>query len=77
MAEDLKKNPFVRERVERMNELFEKIKEKKNQSLSMIIGAFAFKYGLRDKTVIAYLSQLQQAGKINFDRYADTVEVVA
>ncbi|MBA7696411.1 hypothetical protein ES703_105058 [subsurface metagenome] len=77
MAENLKKNPYVRERVERMNELFEKIKEDTKKPLSTIIGAFAFKYGLRNKTVMAYLSQLQQAGKIKFDRFADTVEAIA
>lgn len=77
MSENLKKNPFVRERKERMDELCEIIKANQDKPLSQIVGEFAFKYALTDKTVFSYLDQLQIAGKIAFDRFADTVKAIA
>lgn len=76
MAEKTKKNPFLRDRFARMNDFLEKIAASKDHSLNKIVGEFGLKYGLRSQTVLAYVEQLQQAGKLKVNYSEDTVEIV-
>ncbi len=67
------KNPFVRERQERIQEVFEWIKKKCQNNhpvqVSEISGVFGVKYGLTESTILSYLRALDATGKIVLTTY--------
>jgi len=69
-------NPFVKDRAEKIQLVYEFIKEHKGAKLSEILGKFGVEYGLREETIMSYLEVLEAAKKIRIDRYADLVELL-
>lgn len=72
----VKRNPFVAERLQRIDDLLEYLKDKNPAKLSQLLGVFGVKYGLTEVTIESYLRQLEAAGKIKINRLEDTVQLI-
>jgi len=72
----VRRNPFVQDRMERIDEVLNFIRNHKPTKLSDLIGYFGLEYGLTQKTILSYLQTLEAAGKVKVDRFEDTVILV-
>lgn len=73
---EVKENPFVKWRKERIEAVLKFIKEKNPASLSEVIGHFGLEYGITEKTIMGYLNLLEGANKIKIDHTGNTVTAV-
>jgi len=69
-------NPFVKDRAEKIQLVYEFIKEHNGAKLSEVLGKFGIEYGLREETIMSYLEVLEAAKKIKIDRFADQIQLL-
>jgi hypothetical protein len=59
--------PAVRDRQERIQELFNDIKNNPNEPLDRIMGKYGVRTGLTDHKIREYLEVLEKAGQLKID----------
>jgi len=74
-SKNVRKNPFIIGRVERIEAILKFIEKKNPAVLSEVLGVFGIKYGITEKTILAYLRQLEGAGKVILDRIDNKVSI--
>lgn len=67
------KNPAIRWRKERLQELLDLIREKENASISELVAKMSIAYGLSDRKIKEYLKVLEAEGKVIIDWFNGTV----
>lgn len=77
MAEEKIKNPAVKDRIERINNLLQLVKTEPTHNLTFIMGKFSLDTGLTEGKIREYLRILETQNKVKIDWLNGTVESVA